>query len=143
MNTKYSLIIGMVLGSLVAAGVFVVAFRPPFPPPPHHGPFSMPHGPRMMGRAIIDHLADKLDLTAEQKQKAEPIVKEMHAKMMALRLAQSDQADIIREEANRQLKPLLDEAQRQKLAEMSARFKKMREQEEEFMKENREPLPPQ
>ena len=129
----------MVLGALVSAVIQVLAFRPPRPP---HHPFLIPGRPEAMGQALQDKLADELGLTAEQREKAKPIITRLHTRMMELRLSQSSEADKVRQETDNELLPLLDEKQKEKLAEMNSRFDKFREREENFIRQKRESFAP-
>lgn len=137
MKTK-QFIFGAVVGALVCAIIHIIVFRPPHyppgPPPPGH-----------MGKMLLEHFADELSLTQEQKTAVGPILLELQKNMMELRLSQREQVDKILAETNQKLAPILNAEQLEKLNKKRERMEEFRRNEERFLKEHGEghmPPPP-
>jgi Spy/CpxP family protein refolding chaperone len=99
---------GTATGSLLTVGL-----GPRFFPPP---PVGIPG----MKQHWMTHLTKRLDLTADQQAKIEPIVANAVDKLQALHHDEMDQAAQIMESVNKQITPLLTPDQKTKLQRLES-----------------------
>ncbi len=107
---------------LTIAGVVAFALpaiaQPSASPPAHHVPTVDGH---------LKALSDKLDLSAEQQEKARPILQQMHAAMQKTTNDANLSSDQMHEQmhsarvkADKELRPILSEEQKKKLDDLEA-----------------------
>ncbi len=87
-----------------------------------HGPMPRHRGDFVSNR-IIEHLDDALDLTPQQHEQIESIMKRHHQRMMALSEGVRPQMHQEIEAANREVEALLTPKQREKFQKMRMRMR--------------------
>jgi protein CpxP len=104
-RSKLGILAILALGGLMACGPVALAQDKPATPPPAGGDTAPP--PRGGGRgAGLQAILDKLDLTADQKEKVKPILAGIREKMQALR----DDTALSREDRMAKIKEINDAA---------------------------------
>jgi Spy/CpxP family protein refolding chaperone len=76
-----------------------------------------PHRHHMMGNPL-EHLSDKLDLTAEQKAKVQPIIDQTKPQIEAIHREAMEKMRAIMENTGAQIRPLLTAPQQEKFDAM-------------------------
>lgn len=84
--------------------------------PGEHGPGPM-HQQHMMGNPL-EHLSAKLDLTADQKAKVQPILDQAKPQIEAIHREAMEKMRTIMENTGAQIRPLLTPAQQEKFDAM-------------------------
>lgn len=84
--------------------------------PGENGPGPM-HPHRMMGNPL-EHLSEKLDLTADQKAKVQPIIDQAKPQIEAIHQEAMEKMRAIMESSGAQIRPLLTPQQQQKFDAM-------------------------
>jgi Spy/CpxP family protein refolding chaperone len=84
-----------------------------------------PPGAAQIGRNWMAHLTERLNLTADQQTKIEPILADAAAKIQALHRTEVEQGSQIFKSANSQISALLTPAQQVELQKMETEREKM------------------
>lgn len=87
------------------------------------GPMGAHH--RMMGNPF-EHLSDKLDLTADQKAKIQPIIDQAKPQIEAIHREAMEKMRTVMENAGAQIRPLLTPEQQEKFDAMKKAHENMR-----------------
>ena len=91
------------------------------------------HGKGGYGRGnMLGHLTEKLDLTADQKAKVQPIVDQAKPQIVAIHQEAMQKAKAVMDNTMAQIRPLLTPEQATKLDAMKAAHEKMREARKEM-----------
>jgi Spy/CpxP family protein refolding chaperone len=104
-------IVGIVTGSALTIGLG-----------PH---FMHPSGEQQIKRHLMEHLAKRLNLTADQQAKIQPIVADAATKLQALQRDEVEQGSQIFKAANEQISALLTPEQKVEMQKMESEREKM------------------
>lgn len=113
---------GIVLGAVGHKACFVFGhhgFGPPGFGFHHHRP--PPPDPRMFRERLLEDLTDELELSREQRTKAEPVLKEMHHQLIQIRVQNQDRVEAVVRGAIEKAGAFLSPEQRKKLEELYSR----------------------
>lgn len=128
MNKPWKVILtflGVFLAGAVFGGFLSLRLLPHFRPAPPAQP-GQPRGPggEQFSLQVFRRLSDRLELTAEQKEKLRPIIKETDTEMRRLRTANFRESMALAEQMHEKIAAILTPAQ---LAKLEAMRKEMRE----------------
>ncbi|MEQ1354346.1 MAG: hypothetical protein ABLT11_10030 [Candidatus Acidiferrum sp.] len=122
-------IISLSAACLLALGAFTIAQA--HDPAEGGGPGHHGKGGHGWGNPL-SHLTEKLDLTADQKAKVQPIVDQAKPQMVAIHQEAMQKAKAVMDNTMGQIRPLLTPEQAQKLDKMRAAHEKMHEARKEM-----------
>ena len=123
-------IAGALGGAVISALIHLTFFRPPFPPPG----FGGPRPPREMEHMFIERFSHDLDLSPDQMQTIRPILSRLHREMLTLKVSQNAAAQKLLSQADAELAPLLNDKQKQRLAEEHKHMEQRQKEEEDFLR---------
>ena len=107
-------IVGVVTGSALTIGLG-----------PHISHFMHPPGPHDMKKHWMEHLTHKLNLTADQQAKIEPILADAETKFQSLHRDEMERGAQIFKSSNDQISALLTPEQKVELQQMESEREKM------------------
>ena len=132
---KREYILGAIVGAVVSALIHIVFFRPPPPPGFFQDPERREHH-------MLNRFANELSLTSQQKEAVEPILSRLGQEMLKLRLSQRDEVERLFQETEKELLPLLNSDQQERLRGMRMHFHEGRRREMEFLRGRGQKMPP-
>ena len=115
--------------TLIAAGALALGGSVYLQAKGPDGSCAGPGGPgpmHMMGNPL-EHLSDKLDLTADQKTKIQPIIDQTRPQIEAIHQEAMEKMRTLLENAGTQIRPLLTSQQQEKFDAMKQAHEKMHE----------------
>lgn len=129
---EWRIVLGLVLVFLAGAatGFFAGAWHA-------HRAFGQRHGP-MMGERMREHMKRQLDLTPEQEQVVDPILRQTAQRLQVIRAETGQRVEQVMEDSHRELATHLTPAQVAKLEQMKKRHEHIRR----YRRERRHPPPP-
>ena len=130
---EWRIVLGLALVFLagVATGLFAGAWHA-------HRAFGERHGP-MMGERMREHMKRQLDLTPEQEQVVDPILRTAAERLQVIRTETGQRVEQVMKDAHRELGTHLTPAQVAKLEQMRKRHEHFRR----YRREGRHPPPPE
>ena len=100
--------------------------------PPRAGTAATAKADTAYGGNPLGHLTEKLDLTADQKAKVQPIIDQAKPQIVAIHQEAMQKAKAVMDNTMAQIRPLLTPEQVTKLDAMKAAHEKMREARKEM-----------
>lgn len=98
---------------LTLGGLTYLQAQEPTGPKHEHGP-----GPKHHMENPLEHLSEKLDLTADQKARVQPIIDQAKPQIAAIHQEAMEKMRVIMENAGAQIRPLLTPQQQEKFDAM-------------------------
>ena len=122
---KSNLLIATVVAGLLAGGFFLARAQPPAISGPASGGDAPANTIPMRQGMALDHLAQTLNLTPEQKAKIQPVFEQAKPQLMQIYQEASQKSRTVIESAMAQIRPMLTPDQQAKLDQMKQAHQRM------------------